>query len=278
MYNEASSPNVVDCTFTGNRANAGGAVYVSGGAPRFSECSFELNETVNGGDSDENGPGGAIWCQASTVTVESCVFSANDASDGAAISSYETALTLTSTVFRENSAEDIGGALCLIGESNPEIDISNCVFRQNTAAALYYDAPEFGCGGGAIFSSSSTGLLVTNCSFANNDGTTGGGGICSPSATIANSVFYSDAPDELSGPDGFAHDVTYSLVSGGHDGEGNIDGDPLFVDAATGDLHLSAGSPCIDAADTSVAPEFDLEGNARVGDADMGAYEFTSGK
>jgi hypothetical protein len=34
------------------------------------------------------------------------------------------------------------------------------------------------------------------------------------------------------------------------DGSGNFSGDPMFVDAAMGDLRLSAGSPVIDAGDS----------------------------
>jgi hypothetical protein len=80
--------------------------------------------------------------------------------------------------------------------------------------------------------------------------------------------------------------VTYSDIQGGYPGVGNIDADPLFVDAAGGDLRLSTGSPCIDAANGPWAPEFDLDGNPRVDDtatpntglgppwADIGAYEY----
>ncbi|MBP5786696.1 MAG: DUF1565 domain-containing protein, partial [Kiritimatiellae bacterium] len=45
---------------------------------------------------------------------------------------------------------------------------------------------------------------------------------------------------------------------------GNIWGDPKFADAANGDFHVLAGSPCIDAGDGTVAPETDKFGNARV--------------
>ena len=36
------------------------------------------------------------------------------------------------------------------------------------------------------------------------------------------------------------------------------------------DLHLSAGSPCIDSADGAAAPATDIEGNARVDDPAAG--------
>jgi len=73
---------------------------------------------------------------------------------------------------------------------------------------------------------------------------------------------------------------------------GNIWADPLFRDAANGDHHLMAGSPCIDAADGSVALKTDKSGIQRVADiystptgiadsdgnyADIGAFEFAEG-
>jgi hypothetical protein len=70
------------------------------------------------------------------------------------------------------------------------------------------------------------------------------------------------------------------------DGEGNFWADPLLVDPENGDFRFQPGSPCIDAADGTVAPEFDFLGNPRVDDpdspntglgppwADIGAFEY----
>ena len=65
---------------------------------------------------------------------------------------------------------------------------------------------------------------------------------------------------------------------------GNIFADPLFVDELGGDLRLTAGSPCVDAADTATALALQLDHveNSRLLDpnlagvllADMGAYEY----
>ncbi len=65
---------------------------------------------------------------------------------------------------------------------------------------------------------------------------------------------------------------------------GNLNVDPLFVDAANGDLHLQAASPCIGGGDFAlgVLVASDADEASRVNDADldgvvgadMGAYEF----
>jgi hypothetical protein len=62
-------------------------------------------------------------------------------------------------------------------------------------------------------------------------------------------------------------------------GFGNITKEPVFVDAANGDLRLQSTSPCIDAGNTVEAYGItDLDGKPRVLGAavDMGAYEFGS--
>lgn len=68
--------------------------------------------------------------------------------------------------------------------------------------------------------------------------------------------------------------VTGSFTNQG----GNINVDPLFVDAANGDYHLATGSLCIDSGNNSAPslPLTDFEGDGRVLGAavDIGADEF----
>lgn len=54
--------------------------------------------------------------------------------------------------------------------------------------------------------------------------------------------------------------------------------DPLFVNAAAGDVALRFGSPCIDAGTASGVPAVDIEGTPRPqgGGFDVGAYEFSA--
>ena len=146
---------------------------------------------------------------------------------------------------------------------------------------------------------------VTNCSFIDNSGK--GSGIRHSNAfqlnaTVTNCIFWDETPDEIVGGSGTLN-VRYSDVQGGYSGTGNIDAEPLFVDAdgpdddpstfEDNDYRLLSGSPGIDAGDNTAVPEditTDLDGNPRFVDdpdtpntgnwdgansqVDMGAYEF----
>ena len=67
-----------------------------------------------------------------------------------------------------------------------------------------------------------------------------------------------------------------SLISGpGWAGSnGNINGNPLFVDEPGGDYHLTAASPAINAGTTIGAPSDDLDGALRDAQPDIGAFEY----
>jgi len=55
----------------------------------------------------------------------------------------------------------------------------------------------------------------------------------------------------------------------------DVSADPLFVNFATGDYRLQAGSPCINAG-VDIGLTTDYAGNAIVGLPDIGAYEYVA--
>ncbi len=133
-------------------------------------------------------------------------------------------------------------------------------------------------------------ITAVNCTFALNSATNGNALFLGPSVVAMTNCILWDGGNEISNNDG-SITINYTDVQGGWPGTGNIDADPLFVDDASGDLHLSAGSPCIDAGNNFAVPFFittDLDGNPRFVDdpatkdtgfgdppiVDMGAYEF----
>jgi hypothetical protein len=81
--------------------------------------------------------------------------------------------------------------------------------------------------------------------------------------------------EQVSGPCTHA----YSITSPGAipPGPSNSNRDPMFRNAAAGDLHLMPGSPALGAADPAsdlTGPaELDIDGDRRTGPADIGADE-----
>ncbi|MHC4250032.1 MAG: choice-of-anchor Q domain-containing protein [Planctomycetota bacterium] len=262
MFCEEVSVSIANCWFTDNRTPGfiGGALYCncSGSAVSAVDCLFEGNQAVGSG---------AIHAQSVPLPGQ---------------------LTVLRCIFRANAAVTIHGGALSTGWDTQTL-VEDCIFDSNTAAG----------DGGAIVVFDGMASMV-NCTVASNSAGGSGGGICASTggapASLANCIVWgnssADEPEIwlLLGGQPFA--VTYSCIKGGWTGTGNIGEDlvahdPLFVDAAGGDLRLSAGSPCIDAADGDAASAADIEGLPRWNDpgmadigvggvtyADMGAHEF----
>ena len=198
-------------------------------------------------------------------------------------------LVVTSQAGPSSTIIDCGGYKTTDGSGNHrgfylhsgEVSATISGFTVKNGYETYVSSiPDSGSGGGICSKSSRGGTLtLTNCTVSGNTASTGnaaahGGGIYNygGTTTLTNSIFYGDTGGEVVNGTGTAS-ILFSDIQGGYPGTSNIDKDPLFVNAAYGDLHLKPGSPCIGAGTAAGAPATDKDGNLRRSLPSMGAYE-----
>lgn len=278
IYNAAGSPVLIDCTFEGNSASSGaGMCNFSPSSPRLSGCRFEGNSASGdgGGMFSMNGPtpvltdctfvdnsagnGGAMYNGGASPVLTNVTFVGNRAEDGGAIWNFSAVLgILTNCTFAGNLASARGGGMFNVAHSAPAL--VNCTFCGNSASE-----------GGGMFNLDYSFPALTNCTFFGNSADSGGAILNRNHArpVLTNCILWGDIPSEIENDDS-SPTVTYSDVQGGHEGEGNLDAHPWFVDPANGDFHLGACSSCIDRGDNAAAnlPAYDFEGDARILDGD----------
>jgi len=207
MYNQSSSPKIINCTFTANRAaynGYGGAICNNYSNPLISDCQFVDNRSglagAIGNDNNSNaiitnctfknnksGKGGAMVNRSgSATTISNCLFEQNDATDGGAIYNYQTGTgaVIDQCNFTSNTASH-GGAIYSWYESSPTV--KNSYFIGNKAS---FD-------GGAINNNDKCNPLIINCIFSGNltdpgYGDVYGGGVynvLSSNPTLTNCTF-----------------------------------------------------------------------------------------
>jgi hypothetical protein len=238
------SATVTNCSISGNE---GGGIYLWGaymGKMTITDCII----TENGND--------GIFLRQATATINNCIISGNVGSGF--FNGGDSSWTIIDSIISGNTGSGIGS------NSYSSGDITNCIISGNSESGI---------------SGVGTPISVTNCTITGNTA----GGISyyySVQIIIKNTILWGNSAtvgwNELYPDEYTTIAVTYSDVAGGWEGTGNINADPLFMDAAGGDYHLSAESPCIDAGTCDYAPVSDKEGTLRpqgVG-CDIGAYEY----
>ncbi len=212
---------------------------------------FTISDAYNTSTFNGTG-GGGMRNEYSSPTVSNCIFRNNYVGQsGGGVLDFSSTTTYTHCLFIVNEVGYFGGG------SRCEIDVAdnpsaptfiNCVFWGNKAG-LY---------GGAVGNNRlKSNTILKNCIVWGN-------------TSSDNSIIYNNQ--------GGTTTATYSLIQVAYTGTGNINADPLFVDAANGNFRLQKCSPAVNAGeDAANSTTVDLEKNSRkVGVIDMGAYEYQS--
>ena len=264
------------CTVSGNTARSGGGIYCSSAEATLIDTTISGNTA--GGTSQHYGGGFYYSAAAGQSVFTNCIISGNHVAGPVARG---------------------GGIYC--SATSAWMALTNCLVVGNTVSATY----DSSYGGGLCLDYPSRSTVITNCTITGNAaaGSYGGygGGLCCHDAepAVTNCILWSDLPQEIASPGSIHASPTYCDIQGGWAyGSHNINADPLFVDAANGDHHLAANSPCIDAGNNAAIPEgitTDIDGDPRIirgrplhivlpqpvppppvppPTVDMGAYEF----
>lgn len=260
----------------GNSGSNGGGMYNSAASPAVSNCIITNNSVSGGG-------GGMYNASNSSPTIKNCIFTNNAAvsSVGGGIANSSSSPTIINSVFYANTAY-YGGAI--YNNSNSSPNIANCNFVNNTATAY-----------GAMYNYFSSSPNINNCTFTGNTATLDNFAIYNSNnclTQITNSIIYGNS----GGISDFnsTSTITYSIVQGGYTGTGNMNVDPLWVNAgnpvgadglwgtADDGLQMKAFSPAMNSGNNASFPTgiaTDITGSPRIqnGIIDLGAYEFQPG-
>ncbi|HEX6677524.1 MAG TPA: right-handed parallel beta-helix repeat-containing protein [Actinomycetes bacterium] len=286
----------------GNRVTGNAGCAGSGIAAEFSSATIRGN-VVSGnhpsGCSGGTGGGGILIGGDGTVKVLGNTITGNaTAADGGGISLFAAGTpTISGNVISGNTAEvgRNGGGISLLNASDALI--TNNFISGNTGAeggGIYWLVPSGQPGPNVVDNtiadnSAGRGSALFPDGFDAATQVTNNVLVGSGAAAVVDCGDFNDPnPPVIAFNDVFnaGSGTAYGGICSDQTGQnGNISADPRFVDPATGNYHLRAGSPAIDAGRNDGAPATDIDGDQRpidgngdgVAVVDMGADEARAG-
>jgi hypothetical protein len=217
--------------------------------------------------------GGGIYCaNASSPSLKNLRIMGNTGTSGGGVYLRDASNPVLTYVIIEGNTSSTGGGLYVVN-AHPHLYRVTISGHPTTlpGAAIYLNNSQISLYNSVIANNSSSSQGVIYCIAARID-------------TILNSIVWGNSPKQIAfASTGSASSIgliAYCDLQGGTSGvttnsngtvnwgTGNLDADPLFVDAASRNYHLTALSPCIDAGDP--ATEYDPDGTR----SDIGVYFF----
>jgi len=283
---ENSSLTITYHTITENSADYfGGGIHCD-----KSSSAIIVNNTISrnlvGDPMNSYGYGGGIYSHSSTTTIKNNTITENSSlyGNGGGICCFGCSPTITNNTISWNSASSSGGGIACDHYSSP-------IINNNTLSG---NQAQYGGGISCYFFSS---FISLNNTITENSAWNGGGIFCGTSnLNIISTILWNNSvtgigPEICLGQYNSPSVVTilFSDVKGGKPsiyvdpsstlnwGAGMIDSDPLFVNPAISDFHLTFNSPCMGSGNNAAVTElYDFEGDPRItyGTVDMGADEF----
>jgi len=287
----------------------GGGVYASNSVVYVSDSAIVGNVTGGGADSNttpgDGGNGGGIYADGlvvidSTITGNVCG-DGGDGPDGGfggiGGGIFSARASIDTSIIEGNAAGSAGVDATDSKGGDGEGAVGGGIYCSDSIQIFSsLVAGNRGGSGAGLWCSQG---LIDHCTIAGNRGTEaedlkdadalGAGVSCSAETIVTNSILWDNVPDQILGHD--CDNVLYCDIqdSACQTSLGVLADDPRFVEPGywdqglwvSGDFHLAAGSPCIDAGDpayTAGDDETDLDGRSRLGGSavDIGAYEENS--
>jgi parallel beta-helix repeat protein/predicted outer membrane repeat protein len=285
--NSGCTAIISHCIITGNIAHTGGGIFVAaGGNPTISNSTISDNIAYNGG--------GIQFSNGSSGTITDCIINADSTTNesnakggGILISSSVGDFTISNSTI-SNCWSAYGGSGLHIDDA-ASVLITGSTFDSNICSySLDFEV-------GAIYSVNCDSLVIDHCDLVKNYSFWFAGGITLNGSTnlfLTNSIFRSQHESDITFASYSSASVSYCNFYGSASGpfvmppaglgtqvQTNANGDscdvfyniyldPIFIDFAGGDYHLTENSPCIDAGN----PNSPLDPDNTV--TDMGVYYF----
>ena len=273
IYCNASEPIVKDCIIQDNTGDdgGGGGIFCYDASPIFYGCLITENETDDVG-------GGLYSRTGSSPQFFNCEFFDNVAEYGAGCYLRdESDPYMEDVIFRNNSANNTGGAIALKDDANLQAN-HLYIFNNSTdglGGGFYINnadpilsfiliADNIASSGAGGYIRNNSNISFTNATFSQNSAGLYGNGLYLRDGCeiqFLNSILWGSEESQIyfrSDGDDVELNVSYTLMKDGEDsiednnngdinwGPGNLENEPYFCNLSDGNYYLRENSPCID--------------------------------